>query len=558
MNLRWELMQLEEELTQIPAAMLDVIPCTLDTSYAIELADGRISETNVVLRGCTLGLLGHPFDIDLMLVKLDSFDVIVGMDWLEKYHAVIVCDEKVVRIPFGDEVLTIEGDGSNGGSKSKLNIISCTKNQKAHDEDIPKTAFRTRYGHYEFQVMPFGLTNEMAIFMDLMNLVCNSYLDKEFIGHMIDSKDVHVDPAKIESIKDWTSPKTSTKIRQFLEKHKFDWGEKAEAVFQLLKQKLCSAPILALPEGSENFVVYYDASHKGLGAVLRQREKVIAKVSRQLRVHEKNYTTHDLELGAVVFALKMWRWLELLSDCVIRYHPGRTNVVVDALSRKERIKPLRVRALAMTIGLNFPKQILNAQAKARKEEHYITKDLHGIINKLEPRADETLCLNNESWIQCFKDLRALIMHESHKSKYSIHPESDKMYQDLKKLYWWPNMKAKIFHLLLYGCKCRSPICWAEVGESQLTSPKIIHETTEKIIQIKSRIQVARDRQKSYADVRRKPLQFQVGDKVMLKVLPWKGVIRFGKRGKLNPRYIGPFKIIAKLGTVAYRVDSQNS
>nr|GEY12302.1 putative reverse transcriptase domain-containing protein [Tanacetum cinerariifolium] len=258
---------------------------------------------------------------------------------------------------------------------------------------------------------------------------------------------------------------------------KFDWGEKAEAAFQLLKRKLCSAPILALPEGSENFVVYCDASHKGLGAVLMQKEKVIAYASRQLKVHEKNYTTHDLELGAVVFALKMWRhylygtkcvvftnhkslqhildqkelnmrqrrWLELLSDydCEIRYHPGKANVVADALSRKERSKPLCVRALVMTIGLNLPKQILNAQSKARKEENFINEDLHGMINKLEPRADGTLCLNNQSWIPCIGDLRALIMHESHKSKYSIHPGSDKMYQDLKRLYRWPNMKAEI-------------------------------------------------------------------------------------------------------------------
>ncbi|GJU93245.1 putative reverse transcriptase domain-containing protein [Tanacetum coccineum] len=331
----------------------------------------------------------------------------------------------------------------------------------------------------------------------------------QFLGHVIDSEGIHVDPAKIEAIKDWASPKTPTEIRQFLglagyyrrfiegfskiarpmtkltqKSVKFEWGEKAEAAFQLLKQKLCSAPILALPEGSENFVVYCDASHKGLGAVLMQREKVIAYASRQLKVHEKNYTTHDLELGAVVFALKMWRhylygtkcvvftdhkslqhildqkelnmrqrrWLELLSDydCEIRYHPGKANVVADALSRKERSKPLRVRALVMTIGLNLPKQILSAQSEARKEENFINEDLRGMINKLEPRADGTLCLNNRSWIPCFGELRALIMHESHKSKYSIHPGSDKMYQDLKKLYWWPNMKAEI---ATYVSKC---------------------------------------------------------------------------------------------------------
>ncbi|GKB38243.1 putative reverse transcriptase domain-containing protein [Tanacetum coccineum] len=351
------------------------------------------------------------------------------------------------------------------------------------------------------------------------------------------------------------------------------WFEKMETAFTLIQLRLspqglgvtqdtnrdssyARAPIFALPEGSENFVVYCDASHKELGAVLTQKENIIAYASRQLKVHEKNYNTHDLELGAVVFALKMWRHYlyELLSDydCKIRYHPGKANVVADALSRKERSKALRLQALVMTISLNLPKQILSAQSEAKKEENFINKDLHGMINKLEPRADGTLCLNNRIWISRFGDLRALIMHESHKLKYSIHPGSDKMYQDLKKLYWWPNIKAEIS---TYVSKCL--MCAKVKVEYQKPSAHwpIDHlETTEKIVEIKSRIQAARDRQKSYADVRREPLEFQVGDKVMLKVSPWKGVIRFGKRGKLNPRYIGPFKIIAKVGNVAYRLE----
>ncbi|GKB94430.1 putative reverse transcriptase domain-containing protein, partial [Tanacetum coccineum] len=307
-------------------------------------------------------------------------------------------------------------------------------------------------------------------------------------------------------------------------------------------------------------------------------------------------------------------------------------------------------------------QFLSAQAEARKEENYITKDLCGMIKKLESRADGTLCLKNRSWIPCFGDLRALIMHKSHKSKYSIHLGSDKMYQDLKKLYWWPNMKAEIatyvmdfitklqkmstgqdtiwvivdrltksahflpmkennsmdkltrlylkkvvtrhgvpvsiisdrdgrftsqfrqslqkalggdrhlplvefsynnsYHMsikaapfeALYGRKFQLPVCWAEVGDAQLTGPEIVHETTKKIIQIKKHIQVIRDREKSYTDRRRKPLEFQVGDRVMLKVSPWKGVIHFGKWGKLNPHYIGPFKVLAKVETVAYRLE----
>ncbi|GJZ41344.1 putative reverse transcriptase domain-containing protein, partial [Tanacetum coccineum] len=334
---------------------------------------------------------------------------------------------------------------------SKIDLRSGYHQLRVREQDIPKTEFQTRYGYYEFQVMPFELTNAPAVFMDLINRVCKPYLDKfvivfideiliylkdekehkehlkailellkkeqlygkfskcefwipkvQFLGHVIDSRGIHVDPAKIESIKDWATPKTPTEIRQFLglagyyrrfiegfskiaksmtkltqKGIKFDWGEKEENAFQLIKQKLCSAPILALPEGSEDFVVYCDASHKGLGAVLMQREKVIAYASRQLKVHEKNYTTHDLELGSVELNMRQRRWLELLSDydCDIRYHPGKANVVADALSRKEQIKPLRVRALVMTIGLDLNKQILEAQIEALKPENLENEDV---------------------------------------------------------------------------------------------------------------------------------------------------------------------------------------
>ncbi|GKD25418.1 putative reverse transcriptase domain-containing protein [Tanacetum coccineum] len=240
-------------------------------------------------------------------------------------------------------------------------------------------------------------------------------------------------------------------------------------------------------------------------------------------------------------------WLELLSDydCDIRYHPGKANVVADALSQ--------------------------AQIKALKPENLENEDVGGMTRKdipkekLEPRADETLCLNGKSWLSCYGYLRSVIMHESHKSKYSIHPGSEKMYQDMKKLYWWPNMKANID---TYVSKC---LTCAKVKaehqrpsglyvylntyqEAQLTGPELIQETTVKIVLIKQRIQAAQDRQKSYADLMRKPMEFEVGDKVMLKVSPWKGVVRFGKRGKLNPRYVGPFKVLSKVGKVAYRLE----
>ncbi|GJW44494.1 hypothetical protein Tco_0073293 [Tanacetum coccineum] len=219
-----------------------------------------------------------------------------------------------------------------------------------------------------------------------------------------------------------------------------------------------------------------------------------------------------------------------------RYHLGKANVVADALSHKERIKPLRVRALVMTIVLNLPNKILNSQVEARKEENYVTEDLHRMINKHEPRADGTLCLNNRSWIPCFEDdsmeklTRQYLKEIVSRHGVPTDGQSERTIQTLEDM-------------------LRS-----EVGDNQYTSPEIIHETTEKIVQIKSGIQAAHNHQKSYADVRRKPLEFQVGDMVILKVSPWKGVIRFGKRGKLNPRYIGPFKILAKVRTVAYRLE----
>ncbi|GKC45946.1 putative reverse transcriptase domain-containing protein [Tanacetum coccineum] len=450
------------------SSQIDITPSTLDYYYDVELADGRIIGLNAIIRGCTLNFLNHPFNIDLMPVELGSLDVIIGMDWLATYQAVIVCAEKIVLIPWGNETLIVRSDG-------------------IREEDIMKTAFRTRYGHYEFQVMPFGLTNAPSVFMDLMNRVCKPFLDKfvivfiddiliysknkkeheehlkailellkkeelyakfskcefwlpkvQFLGHVIDSQGIHVDPAKIKSIKYWVSPKTSTEIRQFLglagyyrrfiegfskiakpmtkltqKKVKFVWGGKQKAAFQLLKQKLRSAPILALPEGSEDFIAYCDASikvHKSLQHILDQKE----------------------------LKMRQCRWLELFSDydCEIRYHPRKAN--------------------------DIPKKILNAQTEAHKPENIKNEDIGGMLienskdqeklrmEKLEPRADGTLCLNGRSWLACYGNLRTVIMHESHKSKYSIYPGFDKMYQDMKKLYWWPNMKSDI---ATYVSKC---------------------------------------------------------------------------------------------------------
>ncbi|GJT52180.1 putative reverse transcriptase domain-containing protein [Tanacetum coccineum] len=468
---------------------------------------------------------------------------------------------------------------------SKIDLRSGYRQLRVREGDILKTAFRTRYGYYEFQVMPFGLTNAPAVFMDLINQLCKSYLNKFLI--------VFINDILIYS------------------KNKEDHEEHLKLILELLKKEEF-APILALPEGSENFMVYCHALRKGLDAVLMQIEKLIAYASCQLKVHEKNYTTHDLELRAM------------------------ENVVADALSRKERIKPLRVRALMMTIDLNLSSQILNVQAEAMKEENLKEENLCGINKEFETCADRALCIEKQSLVPRFGGLKDLILNKSYKSKYSIHLGSEKIYHDLKKLYWWPNMKGEI---ATYVSKCLT--CAKVKGEYQkpsglLVEPEIPQWKWEKITmdfvtklpktssgqdtiwylkEVVSRhgvsVSIISDRDNrftsyfwqslqkalekvridiylwynfltttattqalrlhhsrhctdvsvnhpsaglSYADVRRKPLEFQVRDKVMLKVSAWKGVIHFGKRGKLNPCYIGPFKILAKVGTVAYRIE----
>nr|GEW81733.1 reverse transcriptase domain-containing protein [Tanacetum cinerariifolium] len=570
------------------SALIDIPPTALDVSYTVELADGRIAKSNTINRDYTLNLLDHPFSTDLMPIELGSFDVVIGMDWLSRYHVVTICGEKNVRIPYGNEILTIRGDKSSEGSNSRLSIISCTKTQKyiqrgyhvflaqilinktedksdenkledmpivrdflerapvlfikkkdgsfrmcidyrklnkltvknhyplprinhlldqlqgssvyskidlrssyhqlrVREEDIPKTVFRTRYGHYEFQSKEEH-EEHLKLILELLNkeelyakfLKCDFWLSKvKFLGYIIDSEGVHVDPAKIQSIKDWASPKTPTKICQFLGLagyyRKFIEGfSKIARPMTKLTQKSVKYEWGDDVCGSHEdfYMKFYNSLW--LGAVLMQKEKVIAYASHQLKGYEKNYTTHDLELGAVVFALKM--------------------VVANALSRKETVKPLDYR-------LKPSITILNAYTKARKEENYATKYLCGMIKKLKPRAD-----------------------------------------------------GMLFTLGSVGNVTGYEHRLSPMNRCQLTGPEIVHETTEKIVQIKSRIEAARDRQKSYADKRRKPLEFQVGDKVMLKVSSWQGVIHFSKRGKLNPHYIGPFKIFVNVRKVAYRLE----
>ncbi|GJS25288.1 putative reverse transcriptase domain-containing protein [Tanacetum coccineum] len=441
------------------STLLDITPDTLDVSYAVEFANGlppprqvefqidlvpgvapvarapyRLSPSELQELSTQLQELSDkgfirpsslPWGAPVLFVKKKDESFQMCIDYRELNKLTVKNRYPLLRI---DDLF----DQLQWSRVYSRRLRSGYHQLRVREEDIPKT---TEEEHAEHLKLILELIKKEKLYAKFSK--CEFWLSKvQFLGHVIDSEGIHIDPSKIESIKDDRDSSISS--------------EKAKDAFQLLKQKLCSASILALPEGSENFVVYCDASRKGLGAVMMQRRSL-------------QHILDQKELN-----MRQRRWLELLSDynCEIRYHP---------------------------------RKILEAQVEARKEENYEIEDLCGMIKKLEQRADGTLCLNGRSWIPCFGDLRELIMNESHKSKYSVHPGSDKMYQDLKKLYWWPNMKAEI-------------ATYAEVRDAQLTGLEIVHETTEKIIQIKKHFQAARDRQKSYTDRRCKPLEFEILDR----------------------------------------------
>ncbi|GJY13657.1 putative reverse transcriptase domain-containing protein [Tanacetum coccineum] len=468
--------------------LLGIEPSELGFRYEIEIASGQLVEIDKVIKGCKLEIEGHVFDIDLIPFGHGSFDVIIGMDWLSNHKAEIVCHEKVVRIPLLDgKVLRVLGERPE--EKARL-LMSAKASDKKQEEivvvrDFPESPYRlapseleelsgqlkelqdkddiliyskTREEHVEHLRLVLELLKREKLYAKFSK--CEFWLrEVQFLGHVINGLAGYY-RRFIENFS-----KIAKSLTILTQKCKtFDWGEEQELAFQTLKDKLCNAPVLALPDGPEDFVVYCDASGLGLGCVLMQRGKVIAYASRQLKIHEKNYTTHDLELGAVVFALKIWRhylygtksviytdhkslqhifskkelnmrqrrWIELFSDydCEIRYHPGKANVVADALSRKERVKPKRVRAMNMTLQSSIKDRILAAQKEAVDESAGLQKD--------------------RIWVPLKGDVRTLIMDEAHKSKYSVHPGADKMYYDLRDRYWWSGMKKDI---AMYVSKC---------------------------------------------------------------------------------------------------------
>nr|GEZ01248.1 putative reverse transcriptase domain-containing protein [Tanacetum cinerariifolium] len=542
------------------SSLIDIIPTLLGNSYDVKVADG--------MRGCTLNFLSHSFNIDLMPVELGSFDVIIGMDWLRRCYAVIVCDEKLdlpglpPARPIEFQIDLIPGAAPVARAPYRLAPFE----MKELSKQLQKLSDK---GFIRPSSSPRGAP---VLFVKKKDGSFRMCIDYRLAGYYQ------------RFIKGFS--KIGKSVTELTQKGiKFDWGEKEENAFQLIKHKLCSAPILALPDGSEDFAVYCDASHKGLGAVLMQREKVIAYASRQLKVYEQNYTTHNLELGSIVFAIKIWRhylygtkctvftdhkslqhildqnninmrqhrWLGLLSDydCDICYHPGKANVIADALRCKERIEPLRVRPLVMTIGFDLPKQILEAHIEALKPENLENEDVGCMIRKdipkekLEPRVDGTLCLNDRNKLERLYLNRIVARHIIH---VSIICDRDGRFTSN---FWRSFQKALGIDI------SKSTVYHPETdGQSERTIQTLEDMLCACVIDFGKgwRIQAAQDRQKSYADLKQKPMEFEVGDRVMLKVSPWKGVVRFSKRGKLNPRYVGPFKVLTKVRKVAYRLE----
>nr|GEW53133.1 putative reverse transcriptase domain-containing protein [Tanacetum cinerariifolium] len=600
------------------AAPVARVPYRLAPSKMKELAD----QLQELLEKRFIRPSPSPWGASMLFVKKKDISFRMYIDYRELNNLTVKNRYPLSRI----NDLFDRLQGSN--VYSKINLQTGYHQLRIREEDIPITAFRTRYGHYEFQVMSFGLTNAPAVFMDLMNRTILELLKKEqlyakfskcdfwlesvqFLSHVIDSKGVHIDPAKTEAIKNWATPTTPTEVRQFLgldgyyqkfiegfcliskpltklthKNKKYDWCKNKEEAFQLLKQKLPCAPILSLPEGLEDFVMYCDASLKGFRFVLMQREKVIDYASQHLRTHEENYTTHDLELGAVKeLNMRQRRWIELLSvyDCEIRYHLGKVNLVADALSLKERellkkpsglllqpeIPIWKWERITMDFIVGLPRtpsgydSIWVIVDRLTKSTHFLPVKTTDNMEKLtQLYMKEIVCWHgvpisiisnkdNKFASRFWGSLqRALGTQLDMSIAWDRHlPLVEFSYNNS----YHASIKAAPFKAL-YGRKCRSPVCWSEVGDSQLIGPEMIQEMTEKIVKIKNQLLTARSRQKSYADVRLRPLKFNVRDKVMLKVSPWKGVICFGKHGKLNPRYIKPFQVLERVGPVAYKLE----
>ncbi|GJT82506.1 putative reverse transcriptase domain-containing protein [Tanacetum coccineum] len=424
-----------------------ITPTALDHDYNVELADGRIVGLNTIIRGCTLNLLNHPFNIDLMPVELGSFDVIIGMDWLAKYHAVIVCAEKIVRIPFGDEILIVRGDGSSNKHGTRLNIISCTKAQEYLTKgchvflaNITATKDEDKSKEKRLEDVPVVQEFPEVFPEDLPGIPPTRQVEFR-IDLVPGATPVARAPYRLapSEMKELAEQLQELTDKGFIRPSSSPWG----------------APVLFVKKKDGSFRMCIDYRELNKLTVKNryplpriddlfdqlQGSSIYSKIDLRSGYHQLRVREEDIPKTA--FRTRYGHYeFQVMSF-------GLTNapaVFMDLMNRHECANSLKYtymydarhgqRDKAWFKGWSLGLRVLYLE-KLRTE-------------KLEPRADGTMCLNGRSWLPCYGDLRTVIMHESHKSKYSIHPGSDKMYQDMKKLYWWPNMKANI---ATYVSKC---------------------------------------------------------------------------------------------------------
>nr|GEW50342.1 putative reverse transcriptase domain, ribonuclease H-like domain, aspartic peptidase domain protein [Tanacetum cinerariifolium] len=460
---------------------------------------------------------------------------------------------------------------------SKIELRSRYHQLRVYEDDIPKTAFRTRYGHFEFTVMPFSLTNAPAVFMDLMNRVCRPYLDM-FVIMFIDDILIH-SKTQEEHVEHLRS------VRLLI------GGEEQELAFQTLKDKLCNAPVLALPDGPEDFVVYCDVFGIRLGCVLMQRGNLVADaLSRKERVRamnmilqpsikdkilatQKEAVNESVGLqkgldemieqrsdGTLYYLIEYGYWWPGMKKDIAKYWACTIWVIVDRLTKSAHFLPMREDYKMDRLARLYLNEIVARHGVpiliiSDRDSRFTSMFWQSMQEALGTRLDMSTAYHpqiegqSERTIQTLEDmLRACVL--DFRGSWDVHLPLVKLSYNNSYHY---SVRCSLFEAL-YGKKCCSPTMWVEIGEGHLIEPELVQETTEKISQIKDRLKAARDRQKSYADKRRKPLEFSVGDYVLLKVSPWKGVVRFRKKGKLAPRFVKPFEIIEKLGPVAYQLD----